>query len=439
MIRPDEIVTAVGGRVMEAAGVPYLQNGRIGQDNLPTFTRASVAWQRTRTNRWAQLSTETARWRPVEVNGALTLGLTLEQALENQLRYSSVFSSTTSSTSVTAWVNATTSPDTVSSAPSMLTGEVARRFLNAGGSTGHGLYQDAVAASTDYVFMSAIVERDNSTGVALRLRDQGSSNVIMDGAFSWDGAMAATLSTQAGGTLPLSFAENLGWGPNGGRAYRIGMGAKLASGGGTIRATVFPTGTGASTGVAATWVHHVQLTATPGIQDVVVRSSTALAAQALETFTIPAVNVPGGPVTLYQEHLHPGRAGTAGAPTTSTDATETFLALARGWTSTGGAVYAGGGIYNRTGRSVVAGSSAPVAITAGARVEELVAISTSGELKYQVRVDGGAVATAFSTGRLGPGVRTVIPDYTLTMDQVVLLSVLARGVHDLDDFTSLFP
>lgn len=443
MIRPDEIVTAVGGKVMEGSGVAYLQNARIGQDGLSTFTRASAAWVRSQRAKWTQVPSGTPRYGVVNVDGTYRLGLTLESSGGNGFRFSSVISSTAAtSTGDAVWVGASSlsTADTIVSTGvvSMLEGQSAWLFRSGGGSSEHGLYQDEPGPSTQWVGMSAIVERLDSTGFAMRLAGSTTGVAIVDGALDWDGNFVATLSSGASTVAPAyGHVVGLGTGPNGGRAYRVTMSAQLGTPGQNLRATIFPVGTAAST--RATYLHHVQFSSLPGQREVMVRPSTAAALRAGETLKVPAVNLAGGPMTLYQENILYGRAGAgAGPPVTSTNPDAVFLALAKGWESTGGSKFVGGGIYNRKGESVSVGSTGE-GLPAGARVEQLVSISSAGLLTHQVRVNGGKVYTSRSTDTLTPEQQSTIPSYTFAKDQVLLVNVLARGVHQLDDFRSLFP
>jgi len=438
-----------GGRVMREFGVPYLQTGRIGDDSGSSFTRSSPAWARVQRALWVKLSSDVARWERVEEGGgpnlkSFRLGLTLESSGRNELTFSSVLSSTVaSSTGAQVWFPTSTggAADAFSSTGSpILQGESGYLFTNGGGSSEHGLYQDMTTPSTRWAAMSAIVEEGNSSGFAMRLRDQGSSAVVMDGVLSWDGTFTATRSTEGGASTAFPVygqVEGLGSGPNGGRAYRVTMGARLQVANQNLRAMLFPTGLAANT--KQTYLHHAQVVDAAGGRRVMVRPSTASTFKAAEQLTIPALNVPGGSMTLYHEAVLYDRPGIAGEPTASTSATAAFLALARGWTSTDGSQrFIGGGVYNRDGQIIKAGSTGAGAVP-GQTVEQAVSLSTDGRLKYQVRVNHGPTFTAESTAKLAPDAQLFIPSYTLSQDQVLLLSVMARGVHDLEHFRTLLP
>lgn len=440
MIRPDEIVTAVGGRVMQGAGVEYLQNSRVGRENPASFTRASAAWVRAQRNKWVQVSSGVPRYGQVKVSGELILGLTLESSGRNELRFSSVLSSTVrTSTGAAVWIGSSslsTADSFSSTGVSMLEGETAVLFRNGGGSSEHGIYQDPTVTPSQWAVLSGMVERRDSTGFAMRVERSTDGVAVMEGVLDWSGEFTATLSSGGNPSFPVyTQVHGLGIGPNGGRSYRVSMGARVAVAGRALRATLFPAGLAAST--RATYLHHAQFTDIAGGRELMVRPTTAAANRAADQMKVPAVNTPGGAMSLYQESVLSDRPGIGGEPTTSTDPLAVFLALARGWTSTDGPRFVGGGIYNREGDSVVAGSTGK-GIQPGDHVEQLVSISTNGRLTYQVRVSDGPVFTARSTGTLRPEQQAAIPSYTFSNDQVLLLNVLARGVHDLDDFRSFF-
>lgn len=440
MIRPDEIVTAVGGRVMEGAGVEYLQNARIGQDNPSSFVRGGPAWTRQQRDRWVQVSSQQPRYGLVRVKGELRLALTLESSGGNALRFSSVISSTVaSSTGAAIWVKTSTADVISTGAASMLQGQNAFTFRNGGGSTGHGIYQDMTTPTSRWAVLSAMVEELDSTGFSMRLEGSTSGTQVMNGQLGWDGTFTATGSTGASTLAPVyGQVERLGLGPNGGRAYRVTMGARLESlANMDLRATLFPAGTVAST--RATYLHHAQFTDKPGGREVMVRPSTAAAIRPGERLRLLGVNMPGGAMTMYQETIAYDRPGGGAQPVAlSSDASAIFFAIARGWESTDGKNYVGGAIYNRDGTAVVVGSTQGT-YQPGQRLEQLARLSTDGILTYQVRVDGGPVYTAVSTGSLVPEHPARVPSYAFEHDQVLLLNVLARGAHKLDDFRALFP
>lgn len=437
MIRPDDIVTAVGGRVMEGAGVPFLQNGRIGQDNLSSFTRTTRAWTRVQRAKWAQVSTDTPRYGLVNVGGEYRLGLVLESSGTNAFRLSGNLTGSSGG----PWIPLSTLGGR-SSAPSVLEGREAVKFSRPASSTAnYGVYQDLTTPSTRWASFSVTAEEGSTAPLQLRIRNQSSSAVAADLSLAWDGTVTATRSTEGGASTlapVLGLVEPLGFGPNGGRAYRATLSLRLP-GNHNLRCTVFPCGVAASTGLTVCYLHHAQFDDRSGPREVNVGlNSTAVFQRGAESLKIPAVNMPGGAMTLYQENVlreRPG-SGTA-APAASTDATAVFLALAKGWSSTAGD-FIGGGQYARGGESIVAGATGQ-GLTPGDRVEQLVSVSTGGQLVYQVRVNGGKVFRASSPTTLTPAQQSKQPSYTLAQDQVLLLSVLARGVHDLDDFTSLFP
>lgn len=429
MIRPDEILTAVGGKLMESIGVDRLQNGRVGQDQLSSFTRSTKAWARVKRNLWAQVSTNAPRYELVTLRGQLRLALTIESSGLNAFRFSDAISPNAS----TLWVPTSTSDTFATGHVSMLQGRTARRFTNAGGSTGHGIYQDAAALSTAWATLSAMVEEGTSTGFAFRIRDQTSSAVVAHGAMGWDGVLTATRSTEGGASTSFPVrgkVERLGIGPNGGRAYRVSMSARLTTPGGTVRGILYPSGTSTNTG--RTYLHHAQLNRS-GPSRVMVRTSTSLAARGAESLKLAQLNVAGGPLTMYQESIldtYPE----GGAPLTST---APFLGLIRGWQSTDGTFW-GGGVYGRNESIVFAGSTAP-SFQPGQRVEQLLSLSTDGRMRFAMRVDGGPVTEVLSTALLPPAPQSEIPTYTVGEDQLLLLNVLARGVHTLDDFKGLLP
>lgn len=448
-IRPDEVLMMAGGRVMRVFGVPYMQTGRIGDDDGSSFTRASAAWARVQRALWVQLSSDVARWERVEEGGgpnlrSFRLALTLESSGYNSLRFSSVLTSTAvTSTGAQVWFPSSTSgvADTISSTGSpVLQGQSGWKFTNGGGSSEHGLYQDMTTPSTRWAAMSAIVEEGNSSGFAMRLRNQGSSAVVMDGALAWDGTFTATRSTEGGASTGYPVygqVERLGLGPNGGRAYRVTMGCRLQTPNQNLRASLFPTGVAAST--KHTYMHHAQFVDEAGGRRVLVRPSTALAVKAAENMRIPQLNIPGGSMSLYHEAVLYDRPGIAGKPAVSTSPTAVFLALARGWESTDGTQrFVGGGVYNRDSQLILAGSTG-AGESPGQTVEQCVSISTDGLLTYQLRVNGGPTFTAKSTGKLPPVAQRSIPSYSLSQDQQLLLSAMARGVHTLEEFRDLLP
>lgn len=439
-VTPEDIITAAGGRVMEQLGKPWVQNGPVGQESTDSFTRNSQAWLRAQPSLYTQVSTDFPRWERVPVSfGAreTRMALVLASSGGNELVFSSILSSTAvTSTGAPTWVAASTA-DSVSTAASLIRGETGWRFTNGGGSTGHGLYQDAGTFNSTWATLGAIVEEDNSTSFSLQMWDGGSSGAVVTGELTWNGQLTATLGP-AGSTAfgARAYVEGLGIGPNGGRAYRVAISGVAQTGGGTRRCFLFPTGRAANT--KRTYMHHAQLEERSAVLTPQVRSSTTAVARAGEEYTIPAVSAPGGALTIYQESLLYSAPGTAGEPSsTNTSTSAQFLAIARGWMSSGGGNYVGGGVYARDGQLIKAASTGE-AYNAGDRVEQLVRISTTGRVTYQLAIRGGSVFEVESTGRLRPVSSLNIPSYTLGPEQKLLLSVLARGVHSIQDFRGLF-
>ena len=437
MIRPDEILLAAGGRIMDRLGGPVLQSGRVERVTNSTFSRASVAWARVQRNKWLEVPAGVPRWEYDE-GGRLALTLESTNAPANLLLDSANITDASAS-----WTATSTETTFTGAGVSMLQGKTPRLFLLNGSTTAPSVYQD-IALDAGWASLSAIVEESGfSTGFGMRLTNLGSTAVVCDAALAWDGTLTVTRSTEGGAStdFPLrSRVENLGYGPNGGRAYRATVSAPLAASG-TIRSALFGVGLSAtpSTSVRGTYLHHAQLTQQQGggARVMVNPGSTTTVTRSPESFTIPKVNAAGGAMTIYNESRALAQPGVGGMPTLSTDSVTGRLALAKGWTSTGGKVYVGGAVYQRGARIVVVGSTGP-AYNPGARIEEVVSISSGGVLSYEVAVEGGAVYKASSTERYVPSPRASIPKYILDSDQQVLVSVIARGAHSLEEFRSLF-
>jgi len=436
MIRPDEIVTALGGRVMEGMGVPFLQQGRIGQDSLSSFARSSKAWARVGPAKWAELSTNVARYELHELAGELHLALTLESSGTNLLGHSAAMSSTLAS-----W-GAGSTGEAYSAATSVIQGQSAYMFTGGALSTAGkaGLYQDVTVSST-WVALSAIVEQRDAAPFAFRIGLAASTSYIVSGELGWGGDLTVSRGVGASTTVPArGHVERLGTGPNGGRAYRVGISALMAaSTAATQRVEIFPTNNSTTTG-QRTYLHHAQLSQFPHVRRVMVSTSSSPATREGETLTLPSVAVPGGPLSLYQELIlydRPG-GGSGTEPLASTAGTATRMELVRGWTSTDGTKYVAGGSFENRGLFAWAGSTG-AGMVPGQRLEEALSLSTAGQLKYQYRLDGGTVYTAVSTGVVYPVSRTnQAPSYAVDNNQMILASVIARGVHSLEDFSGLF-
>lgn len=434
-VKPHDLVLAVGGKVLEELGYPYLQNGRLVQQSTYVFTRAgstaTPAYSQLGRSAWAPISSDTPRWGKVLLNGQVRTTLDLAPGSTNLLTDSNDFSNGGGS----AWNN--TANLTVSTAPSAFGGLTAYTHQNDNAGTFRFRSQTVGTFQSGWQCFSMVLENLDAAATNLQLFDDVNAGILARAEYNWQTGVASIVAGDA--VTREASVEQLGYGPSGGQLVRLSVAAIPPSSyvGESRQVICYPSGTGQN-GQAITF-HQAQLVNGRGPGPIIVSTSTGSAALALEAFTVPSVAIPGGPLSLYQDVVVTEQPSTGPVPAASTSPTAVRFGLVGGWVSTAGSQVPLGGLYqNRTAFISVAASTL-AQYTPGDRVEQLLTLSTAGQLALTVSVNGGKPHRTLSTSNLRPGPRTVQPDYTLSQNQRNLVTVLARGVHAFQRMRELFP
>jgi len=435
MIRPDEVVAAIGGKVMEKQGHPFFQGGRVSQGTAGEFSRAGSAWVRYGLEQYAVVSSGFPRWG--RYDGIPRLGedrKNLVFVLEDEV--TQLVGETNNPGSTTSWTLVGCEVSTTSPAlPSPFSGfSDLFPIVKTDGQTNRGFYQ--LISASSFCGIQMIGRNFNQA-----LGQEGSFSLVDQGGSGFTYRLRLNFLT--GETQRVS-SGNSGWRESGSENlgngwWRYWLSADLSGYTGTPRLEVRLERTSSTTVGIGFYPAYVGAEASRFIHQPLPSTELSTAASVVtkpaETYRLSGIRgASAGPLSLYTKAVTLDRPGEGAAPTLSTSGE--FFALAKGWED-GARKYVGGAVFQQDGRIITAASTAPVVAPRDIK-EEVARVSTGGFLTYEVSVNGGKVYRVTSTDAIPPTRKVALPRFDLAGDQENVVAILARGNHRLEAFRGFF-
>lgn len=431
MIRPDDIIAAVGGKVFAGTDHAYYQPGRIEDRTQPIFTRGTPAWVRYGRARWAESCPSHPRWgrRASELNGEAREELVL--ILEDEVTQI-VAETNNISTGSTAWTFVNAEATTGVALPSPFDGfPDVNPITKVTGDIVNGFYQTIV--STGLTALQMIGRNYNHT-----LDDEGSFGLVDQGGSGPSYRLRVNFRS---GEVTRIATANVGWRESGSEYlgdgwWRYWMSADISAYTGTPRLEVRLERTSTNTAGSGFYPAYVGAEVGAFVHSALPSTSSTGATKAAESIRIPGIVGAGaGALTYYQESIAIDAPGDGSKP--QLVGTGEYFGVVTGWTD-GPQTFVGGAVYQRGGRLVFVGSTSPTVRPRDLK-EEVASISTDGFLTYEISVNRGPIYRVRSTDAILPVFQRGQAKLDLESDQETVVAILARGSHSLEAFRGVYP